>query len=162
MEYKTSVRDRVLAIVSLIAQYVMEEPDLFNERDIVEQLLEEGFEADEIDAAFSWMERLSFEDAHPSTAQGLAQPTHRVFTGEEVLQISSEARGFLIRLRTLGILDDDLQEEIIDKAVRLNEDEVSLKEIKSLTALTLFSRSQADWNREVDCFMEDDWSRLYH
>ncbi len=162
MEQYTPVRERVLAIVSLIAQYVMEEPELFNERDIVEQLLEEGFAADEIDAAFSWMERLSLSDGKHDGEQQLTQPTYRIFTGEETQQLSSEARGFLVRLRTLGILNDDLQEEIIDKALRLNEDEVSLKEIKALTALTLFSRTQADWHREVDCFMEDDWSRLYH
>ncbi|PNU21357.1 hypothetical protein C2E25_02035 [Geothermobacter hydrogeniphilus] len=162
MEQETPVRDRVLAIVSLIAQYVMEEPELFNERDIVEQLLEEGFEAEEIDAAFSWMERLSFVDERRPGDLGLSEPTYRVFTGEETQQISCEARGFLVRLRALGILNDDLQEEIIDKAVQLSEDEVSLKEIKALTALTLFSRSQANWQREVDCFMEDDWSRLYH
>lgn len=156
------MRDRVLAIVSIIAQYVMEEPELFNERDIVEQLIEDGFEADEIDAAFSWMERLSLSDGDHNDGRQMVQPTHRVFTGEEAMQISSEARGFLVRLRALGILNDELQEEIIDKAVRLNEDEVSLREIKALTALTLFSRSQADWHREVDCFMEDDWTRLYH
>jgi len=39
---------------------------------------------------------------------------------------------------------------------------VGLPEIKTLVALTLFSRSHDDWRREVDCIMEDDWSRLYH
>jgi Smg protein len=140
----------------------MEEREFFSESDIVEQLLGEGFEADEIDAAFTWMERLSLEDGRPAQQTTLEQPTHRIFTGEEEQLISCEARGFLVRLRSLGILTDNLQEEIIDKATRLNDDEVTLKEIKALTALTLFSHSHDDWRREVDCFMEDDWSRLYH
>jgi len=156
------LRERVLAIVSIIAQYVMEDRDFLSENDIVEQLLEDGFEADEIDAAFSWMETLSMQSRSLQASAELAMPTHRVFTAEEDLMISSPARGFLIRLRALGILNDDLQEEIIDKALRLEEEEVSLKEIKALTALTLFTRSQEDWRREVDCFMDDDWTRICH
>jgi Smg protein len=156
------VRERVLAIVSIIAQYVMEDRDFLTESDIVEQLLEDGFEADEIDAAFSWMENLSIQCRSTSASRELSQPTYRVFTAEEGQLLARDARGFLIRLRTLGILDNDLQEEIIDKALRMAEDEVTLKEIKVLTALTLFTRSQEDWHREVDCFMDDDWAGIYH
>lgn len=156
------MRERVLAIVSIIAQYVMEDRDILNEVDIVEQLLEEGFEAEEIDAAFSWMESLSLQGRAGSPRKDLSMPSQRIFTLEETQVLTRDAMGFLVRLRTLGILDDDLQEEIIDKAMRMTEAEVSLKEIKALTALTLFTRSQEDWHREVDCFMDDDWSRIYH
>lgn len=155
------MRERVLAIVTLIAQYVMEERDPLSESDLVEELLAVGFEAEEIDAAFSWMESLSMQTSSRPDLP-LTLPPHRVFTIEEVRAISSEARGFLVRLRTLGILDDQTQEEIIEKALQVAEDEVTLKEVKTMTALTLFARSHEDWRREVDCFMEDDWSRLYH
>jgi Smg protein len=140
----------------------MEDRDFLTESDIVEQLLEDGFEADEIDAAFSWMENLSMQYRSTSATRELTEPTYRIFTPEEGQLLARDARGFLIRLRTLGILDNDLQEEIIDKALRMADDEVTLKEIKALTALTLFTRTQEDWHREVDCFMEDDWVRIYH
>jgi Smg protein len=155
------LRERVLAIVTLIAQYVMEDRDPLTESDLVEELLAVGFEAEEIDAAFSWMERLSLQTSNPPDVL-LALPPQRIFTPEEIQVISCEARGFLSRLRSLGILDEQAQEEIIDRAMQVAEDELSLKEMKTLTALTLFARSHEDWRREVDCFMEDDWSRLYH
>ena len=155
------MRERVLAIVTLIAQYVMEDRDPLTESDLVEELLAVGFEAEEIDAAFSWMERLSLQTSNPPDVL-LALPPQRIFTPEEIQVISCEARGFLSRLRSLGILDEQAQEEIIDRAMQVAEDELSLKEMKTLTALTLFARSHEDWRREVDCFMEDDWSRLYH
>jgi len=155
-----SLRERVLAIVSIIAQYVMEERDFLTENELVEELLAVGFDEEEIAAAFSWMENLSLADRQQSP-RALAVSTHRVFTTEEKRLLSTEARGFLIRLRTLAILDDDLEEEVIERAMRA-EGGVSLPELKTLVALTLFSRSHDDWRREVDCIMEDDWSRLYH
>lgn len=155
------MRERVLAIVSIIAQYVLESREQLTDSDIVEELLAEGFEAEEIDAAFSWMENVSL---HPGSApQGdLTLPTQRIFTAEEARSLSPEARGFLIRLRSLGLIDDGSQEEIIDRALQIAEDEVTLKEIKTITALTLFTRSQDVWLRDVDFIMEDDWAQLYH
>jgi Smg protein len=155
------LRERVLAIVTLIARYVMEDRDPLTESDLVEELLAVGFEAEEIDAAFSWMESLSLQTSTQPDVL-LSLPPQRIFTPEEIQVISCEARGFLSRLRSLGILDEHAQEEIIDRAMQVAEDELSLKEMKTLTALTLFARSHEDWRREVDCFMEDDWSRLYH
>jgi len=155
------LRERVLAIVTIIAQYVMTDREQLTESEIVEELMAEGFDAEEIDAAFRWMEGLSL---HPREQDGkpLLIPTHRVFTLEEVWGMSAEARGFLMRLRTLGILDDEAEEEIIERSLQVAEDEVSLKEVKVLTALVLFARNTQDWRREVDCFMDDDWARMFH
>lgn len=155
------MRERVLAIVTIIAQYVMTDREQLSESDIVEELIAEGFDAEEIDAAFRWMEDLS---QHPRKQDDkvLEIPTYRIFTCDETWGMSSEARGFLIRLRTLGILNDEVQEEIIERSLQIAEDEVTLKDIKALTALVLFSRTAQDWRREVDCFMDDDWSRLFH
>ena len=50
------MRERVLAIVSFIAQYFLDDRDMATENDLVEELLSVGFEAEEIDAAFCWME----------------------------------------------------------------------------------------------------------
>jgi Smg protein len=139
----------------------MTDRDQLTESEIVEELMAEGFDAEEIDAAFRWMEDLS---QHPRKQDDspLQVPTHRVFTLEEVWGLSPEARGFLIRLRTLGILDDDAEEEIIERCLQVAEDAVSLRDIKALTALVLFSRTAQNWWREVDCFMDDDWARMFH
>ncbi len=155
------MRERVLAIVSLIAQYVMEDRDHPSDSEIVEELLSVGFEAEEIDAAFSWMESLSLAPEGAASAP-LALSSHRVFTAEECRDLSLEARGFLVRLRGMGILNDELEEEVIGRAMQMGEDEVSLKEMKTITVLTLFSRSHDEWRREYDRLLEDDWSHLYH
>lgn len=154
-------KERVLAIVSIIAQYVAEENRLPSSSDIVEELLASGYDAEEIDAAFLWMESFSLQDGATDHAE-LTVPSQRIFTAEERRAISREGRGFLTQIRGLGILDDASQEDIIQKAVQLDEDEVTLADMKNLTALTLLTRSHNEWLREVDCFMDDDWTRLYH
>jgi Smg protein len=139
----------------------MEDRDHFSDSDIVEELLAVGFDAEEIDAAFSWMESHSLP-TRVAPSEQLALSTHRVFTPEECRDLSCEARGFLIRLRSMGILNDELQEEVIARAMEAGDDEVTLKEMKTITVLTLFSRSHDEWRREFDRLLEDDWSQLYH
>jgi Smg protein len=155
------LRERVLAIVSFIAQYFLDDRDLMVESDLVEELLAVGFEAEEIDAAFCWMESQAlFAPGSNETSLNAPALSHRVFSTEENRVLSSEARGFLTRLRTMGILDDEIQEEVIEKALMIAEDEVSLKEIKTITVLAIFANSQNEWRREFDCLLEDDWPRL--
>ncbi len=110
------LRDRVLAIVTLIAQLVMEEREPLSEEDLVGTLLAVGFVAEEIDAAFSWMERLALQSAEQSAAN-LSLPTNRVFSAEETRALSSDARGFLLRLRAMGVLDDEAHEEVVERAL---------------------------------------------
>ncbi len=156
------MRDRVLAIVSIITQYIMDDHDLVtSEQEIVQELLDIGFDAEEIDAAFSWMETQALRTDEPRPPS-LDQPTQRIFTTQENLTLSLEARGFLVRLRAMGILDNAMEEEIIERAVSSADDEVSLKEIKHIAILSIFSRSQHQWRKEVDCILDDDWSALFH
>lgn len=155
------MRERVLAIVSFIAQYFLDDRDMMTETDLVEELLSVGFEAEEIDAAFSWMESQALSPpASNETSLTVPAVSTRVFSTEERRAISQEGRGFLVRLRSLGILNDDIQEEVIDKALQMAEEEVSLKEIKTITVLAMFANSQNEWRREFDCLLEDDWPRL--
>ncbi|WP_305044136.1 DUF494 family protein [Geoalkalibacter sp.] len=156
------MRDRVLAIVSIITQFIMEQNDLLDSEDqVVQELLDIGYGIDEIDEAFSWMENQTLETAAPALPC-LGTSSQRIFTPRENLVLSREARGFLVRLRTLGILDNQLEEEIIERAMHDAEEEVGLGEIKHIAVLSLFSRAQHQWRKEVDCILDDDWSALYH
>ncbi len=132
-----------------------------SETELVEELLSAGFEADEIDAAFSWMNGLSTAAQEGADA---FSPTvsQRIFTAEECRVLTRKARGFLIRLRSLGLLDDLTQEEVVDRAFQVGEEPVSIREIKVITALTLFARTNEDWRREVDCLLTEDWTRLFN
>ena len=155
------MRERVLAIVTILARYFLEDRDFMSETDLVEELLSVGFDVDEIDAAFSWMQGLS---SVAEQDRDVIQPqrTQRIFSVEETRLLTREARGFLVRLRSLGLIDDLTQEEVIERAFQIGEETISIKEIKVISALTLFARTNEDWRREVDCLLAEDWSRLFN
>jgi len=159
------LRERVLAIVNLIAQYVLGAEDVpISEQELRKELVSVGFAAEEIDDAFSWMEKIALQPQGEATTPDLImdQPTYRVFSIEEQQRLTVEARGFLTRFRAMGLLNNEAQEEIIDRTTRAGEDPVSEQEIKMVAILTLLSQSNSLWLREIDCFLENDWNTLYH
>ncbi len=158
------MRERVLAIVNLIAQYVLGAEDApISEQELRTELTAVGFASEEINDAFSWMEKIALQpQTEVSTAALMSLPTYRVFSSQEQHLLTTGARGFLVKVRTMGLLSDEAQEEIIERATRAAEDPVGEQEIKMVTILTLLSRSNSLWLREIDCFLENDWSRIYH
>jgi Smg protein len=159
------LRERVLAIVNLIAKYVLGADDApINEQDLIAELISVGFEVEEINDAFSWMESTALQQPQQQTVADIPmrQPGYRIFSTEEQLAISQEAIGFLVRLRAMGLLPDDAQEEIIDRAVRAADEPINLQEIKLISALTLLSHADSLWQREIDCFLDNDWARIYN
>lgn len=135
-----------------------------SEQELITELMAVGFEADEIKDAFTWMETIALHpSAQPESAEAMLDtPTYRIFTSQEKYLLTPEAQGFLVRVRAMGLLDNDAQEEIIERAIRTAEDPVTEQEIKLITILTLLSRSNNLWLREIDCFLDNDWSRIYH
>lgn len=156
------MNERVLIIVGIIAQYFMNEHDFSSEREIVEELLSAGFKEEEISEAFTWMEKVTLHPDRPHHQPTLKPPCLRLFSPEEQLALSVEAQGFLIKLRTSGILCPEVEEEIIFKACHNDGEENSLNDIKSITVLALFASMQYEGSREIDCIIEDNWQKLYH
>lgn len=156
------MKERVLAIVNLIAQYIMDDDEMaLNEQEIVEELLTVGFEAEEISAAFSWMENMSQEQAGRDN-DFQPQTGIRIFTEEEKMAISSEGRGFLLRLQQLGILQPLQKEEIIDRLVYMSEEPADLEEVKTVTALTLFADTNQKWQQEIQSILGNDLTSIFH
>ncbi len=159
------MRERVLEIVDLIAQYVMGAKDApVNEQELMAELISAGFESEEISGAFAWMEATALQPQTESTKIELVQnpPTYRLFSIQEQQALTTAARGFLVKVRAMGLLSDEAQEEIIDRVLHSAEDLVDEQEVKLITIITLLSHSNSLWLREIDCFLENDWDRIYH
>lgn len=156
-------RDKVLALVRILMQYIADEIDLSdNDKVLISDLLDAGFEGDDIQSAISMLSSMTPASDTETDQYQMSIPPVRIYTFEERHVLSSDARGLLYRLRTLGIINDRIQEEIIDKALSIAEGEIPMHEMRMITAITILTESDRDWQREVGCIIEDNWSGVFH
>ncbi len=154
-----------MTIVELIAQYVLGAKETpINEQELMAELVLAGFETEEINGAFAWMEATALQP-QPDTPVDMQMqnlPTYRLYSVPEQQALTTAARGFLVKVRAMGLLSDEAHEEIIDRVLKAETDPVEEKEIKLITIITLLAQSDNLWLREIDCFLENDWDRIYH
>lgn len=130
------MRDKVLNILGLLSQSLARDKDLFYDaEEIWEELTHRGFSESEIETALAQIERMSLDIPGPFWSDAL--PVYRVYTLDEMARLSSRVRGYLWKLKCRGIIDHALEDEIVQKAMNL-EDPAGLKEIKTVAALTIF------------------------
>lgn len=122
-------------LIYLFENYLEDESRLATDPDTVrDELLEAGFPAAEISKAFHWLESLT--ETHPLRPS----TSFRVFCAEEMARLDVECRGFLLFLEQCGILNPASRELVIDRAMALAEENLTLDDLKWLILLVLFSQ----------------------
>ena len=82
-----------------------------------------------------WSRLLSPEEAPEGVAS--APPPVRVFTPEEEVFLTTEARGYLIKLHSAGLLNAAQLERVIDRAFECWTEEISLEQVRFLVSAVL-------------------------
>ncbi|QSA96804.1 DUF494 family protein [Methylococcus sp. EFPC2] len=100
------------------------------------ELLEAGFPQEEITKAFDWLESLA--EHKPITA--VSSPAFRIFAHEEAAKLDMECQSLLMSLEQSGILSPANRELVIDRAMALNEERISLENLKWIVLMILFSQ----------------------
>jgi Smg protein len=111
-----------------------------------------GFGERQILKAFDWLQALARqqeEGGQPRMARG---GSLRVFTAEEQEKLGCEARGFLLYLEQVGVLDDRNRELVIDRVMALEADEIDLDQLKWIVLMVLFNQPGQE---EAFFWMED-------
>lgn len=136
------MRDKILDILGHLSQSLTREKDLFYDaQEIWDELLEKGYSESEIEHALSHIERTSLDVPGPFWSDAI--PVYRSYTAEEMSRLSCKVRGYLWKLKCRGIIDHALEDEIVQKAMNL-EDQPGLREIKTVAALTVFGYEHKD------------------
>jgi len=106
----------------------------------LDELKERGFTPSEISTAFSWlMDHTEGERTAPF--RGSAAPgSRRLFHDAEKFVFSTEAQGYLIQARELGLLDDRDLETVIERAMMAGYEKLTVAEVRDIVASVLFSR----------------------
>ena len=143
---------RVMDAVGFISRFVADHwESIADSGEILDELMNQGFSNREISNAFKWIEENTLgSDLANGTDEDLAppfsiRPPHRVLSPIERSKITPSAQGLLMRYYERGLLEAVLLEEIIERIMRSESEDVGDKEVKRITALTLFNRVQSDW-----------------
>ena len=130
------MRDKILNILGILSQSLLRNKDLFYDaQEIWDDLMHRGYSEQEIETALSHIEKMSLDVPGPFWSDAL--PVYRSYTSEEMTRLPSKVRGYLWKLKCRGIIDHALEDEIVQKAMNL-EEPAGLREIKTVAALTVF------------------------
>lgn len=110
-----------------------------SEKAITTELEEMGFPPYAITKALSWLnELIQFQNsAEPSAFHDVAM---RVYLPEECVKLNEQARGLLLRLEQLGILNSLTRELVIDRLMALDMEEISSAQVKWVALMVLFNQ----------------------
>jgi Smg protein len=124
-------------LMYLFENYMEEEIDIFPDSDVIRtELLEAGFQQLAVNKAFDWLASLSLQ----GLIQTSATPTFRIFCTEEIAKLDMECRNLIMFLEQSGILNAANREIVIDRAMALEHEDISLEKLKWITLMVLLSQ----------------------
>lgn len=108
-----------------------------------------GFESDEINEALSWLDGLAGTQA--ALCRAPATGAMRIYDEEEQDRLPAECRGFIAFLDQAEAIDTPLREAIIERALALPDDEISLDRLKVIVLAVIWR-----YRHEVDALILEE------
>jgi len=138
-------------LLYLFENYIDTEETNKPDKDTLELELERvGFQQLEVNKAFDWLESMTVAtelDSSRSHKQAL-----RIYSAPELERLDVTARGYLLFLEQVEVLDADTREIVIERVMALEADEIDLDQLKWVVLMVLFYQP----GREVAyAWMED-------
>lgn len=141
------MRPRILDVVGYIGRFVSAHWDsIADHSEITDELMNLGFSDAEISDAFQWIERHTLGLKDQKVVRGHGNITMRPLGHSERAKFSAPAYGLLVDLVGRGILDALTLEEVIEKCMKSEPEELNKEEVRRVTALTLFNHHQPEWS----------------
>lgn len=138
---------KVMDAVGFISRFVNDHwESMVDSSEVRDELTNQGYSTREISDAFKWIEANTLGTDYDSLpVESPEKPPMRVLTDTEREKLTPQAVGLLMQFYDRGIVDALILEEILERATKSEQDEIDEKEVRRITALTLFTRIQDDW-----------------
>lgn len=128
-------------LIYLFENYLDDDIDLSPENeDIKTELLQAGFEPNEVNNAFDWLETLTVQ----STIKPTISSAFRIFSPQEEKKLDIECRDLLLFLEHSAILTPTTREIVIDRVMAVENEKITLDELKWTVLMVLLSQSDDD------------------
>ena len=108
-----------------------------NRNELKEELERAGFGDREIERALDWLDGLNATEAAGTAPRSAAM---RVYDAAEQERLDARARGYLLHLEQIGILQPAQRELVIDRLFALDHDEIDVEQTKWVVMMVLFSQ----------------------
>jgi Smg protein len=140
-------------LMYLFDNYMDDGPEFHPDQEaLTAELAEAGFPRGEVTKAFQWLEGLSqWRDAQPTGAPERSKSL-RHYAPQEVDRLSPAGRGFLLSLEQTQVLDAATREIVIERALALDVEDITLEQLKWVTLMVLFNRPGHEY---AHAFLED-------
>ena len=134
------MKDNVLdLLIYLFENYMSADDEPRPDRNTLKiELDKAGFAEPDIERALEWLDGLSGEQLG-KVAEATARAV-RVFSGQELLRLDTDVRGYLMYLENLRILSGTQRELVIDRLMALEADEIDIEQVKWVVLMVLFSQ----------------------
>lgn len=137
------MKENVLDVLLYLFENYMDEGSEFNpdQETLASELTEAGFHRGEINKAFHWLEGLTAlrERQHPlPRAARLGSLRH--YTPREREKLDEACRGFLLFMEQCGVLDPTTRELVIERAMALEVEALTLEQLKWVMLMVLFNQ----------------------
>ncbi len=138
---------KVMDAVGLIGRYVADSWEhVVDPSVMLDELEAQGFSTREISDAFRWIERNTLgADEVAVLLPEATRPSMRILSVVERTRVTPEAQGVLQRLHDRGLIDTLMLEEMVEKALKSDDEEIGANEMRRIASLTIFNRVQDEW-----------------
>ncbi|HET9679779.1 MAG TPA: DUF494 domain-containing protein [Gammaproteobacteria bacterium] len=152
-------------LMYLFENYLDEEDDdedLQPDRETLRVELEQaGFPGNEVMRAFDWLEGLA--DTPPEPASIQTASAMRIYCPEEIRRLDTQARGFILYLEQIGILNQSQRELVIDRIMALEAVAIDIDQVKWIILMVLFNQpgEETAFAEVEDLVLEQEFGLLH-
>ncbi len=147
------MNSRLMDVVGVIGSYVSDNwEQLVDDEEIKGELQNQGYSEREIHDAFKWIEEATIGSINlkaEDDEENFSDQSLRPLTATEKLKISTKAQGLVLRCLQRGLIDVNIADDIIDRAMQFEADEIGYAEMKRIVSLALFSQMQEEWKELI-------------
>tara|TARA_B100000579_G_scaffold99094_1_gene78651 strand:+ start:89 stop:562 length:474 start_codon:yes stop_codon:yes gene_type:complete len=157
------MRENVLDVLMYLFETYIETQDEteMDQEDLRGDLTEAGFNSNEIEKAFDWLDKLNHMNS--ITEDLFDVSSNRVYSKIEMSRLSSSCRGFIEYLEQINILSFSQRELLIDRLLALNTNDIDIDQVKWIVLMILFSQPNQEkaYSRMEDLIFETNESVLH-
>jgi len=137
-------------LVVLVAELSQKKHKSF--RDLDKELLHLGYTSDEIEQAIAWITTQTPPMEHSDVAT-FDREVFRVLSPWEEMSLDPDAHGYLLRLKNLGIINEEQFERVLTRILPFGIEKVCLEDLKSLVGGIVFHVNPDD--------PDDEWFQAF-